>query len=123
MSELEHNIVPTSGVAVATVTLRLTAADVGVLKQAGNPTVEFGGQITATIDAAPVTQALPTNIQALVDGLKVSFQFKQQSVIAENVALAQAWVTQVTGLVQIALSAKRTQATAITGALTGIATV
>lgn len=123
MSELEYTIAPTSGNAVATTTLRLTSADIAVLKQAGNPTVEFGGQVETTIGGTPVSQTLGTNVQALVDGLRVSVQFKQQPAVAENVALAQAWVTQVTGLVQTALTTKRTQATAITGNLAGIATV
>jgi hypothetical protein len=123
MSELDYSITPTAGVAVATATVRLTAADVAALVQAGNPPVEFGGEVTATLGSVPTTIALPTNVIPVVDGLRVSVQFKTQPVVADNVALAQAWITKITSAVTTALIARRTQATAITGSLAGINTI
>jgi len=120
MSELDYSIVPTGGNAVASATIRLTAADVKVLKEAGNPPVEFGGPVTATLNLVPTTINLPTNSQAVVDGLRVSTTFKTQPVVADNVALAQAWIAQITTAVNNALAAKRAQDTAISGTLAGI---
>jgi hypothetical protein len=123
MSELSFSIQPASGNAVASVTLRLTSADVAVVQQAGNPSVEFGGPVIATINSVPTTITLPTNVQPLVDGLRVSVTFKTQPVIAENVAFAQSWVNALSSTVAAAMATRRLQATAVSGALSGINTI
>lgn len=123
MSELDYSIVPTGGNAVASATIRLTAADVKALRESGNPAVEFGGQVTATINLVATPITLPTNVQPVVDGLRVSTAFKTQTNIAENIAFAQAWIAQITTAVNAALVLKRSQHVAISGTLADINTI